>query len=388
MDVIQVVGRCREGDTEAWRRLLPTLQEVGRRTLRPLHLSEIDADEVLADALTSLYTGGLGRFRGVTLSELIDFLKTVVRNRALEAAKARTPSEITYPALADEGVEALCREIGALKRDERELYVMSARGLGDREIAEQLGRPAAVVASQLALVLDRLRSRLGKRLDQASDRLVEDLERRASAPAIDCVTTQDLESRLAGRLEPSAQTRVDAHLEPCLTCLNSFVELRDTLQGLADPAPASPALQRVLDGLIAITPRGAREPESSGRLGRLVRARFPAWAVAGIAASLLAVWALGRDPDVPARLTPVHSESARTVSGVVGGIRDATANGVEAHVVSVTDAAGASYELFVWGPPSVRAGDAVEIDAVVAGTADGAGRRVYQGVATTMRRTR
>jgi hypothetical protein len=265
---------------------------------------------------------------------------------------------------------------------------MTARGLREREIAEQVGRPAAAIASQLALVLERLRARLGKRLDRATERLVEDLERRAEAPASDCVTAFDLEQRLAGRLDPTAQARVDGHLEPCLTCLNAFVELRDYLQGVADPAPASPVLSRVLDGLSGEGPRGPRQPDAGSRLRRLVTARFPAWAVAGVAASLLVVWGVGhyRRVEAPARLAPVHTQTARTVSGVVGAIRDANANGVEAHVVSLTDGAGATYLLFVWGPPTVRTGESVEIDAVVASVTDGTGRQVYQGVATAVRR--
>ena len=390
MDLLRAVGRCREGDPEAWRAVLPAVQEVGRRTLRPFRLSGFDSDDVLADALTSLYAGELSRFRGTTLTELIDFLRTVVRNRALELAKARPPSETNHDSAGDHGVEALCREIGWIKRDDRELYLMSARGLREREIAEQVGRPAAAVASQLALVLERLRGRLGTRMDHATGRLVEDLERRAETPASDCVTALDLEHRLAGRLDPSAQARVDGHLEPCLTCLNAFVELRDHLQGLADPAPASPVLRRVLDGLIGEGPRGPREPGTGSRLRRLVTARFPAWAVAGVAASLVVVWGVGhyRSVEAPARLAPVHTQTARTVSGVVGAIRDANANGVEAHVVSVTDSAGTTYLLFVWGPPTVRPGELVEIDAVVASAPDATGRSVYQGVATAVRHAR
>ena len=104
----------------------------------------------------------------------------------------------------------------------------------------------------------------------------------------------------------------------------------------------------------------------------------------------MVVWGVGhyRSVEAPARLAPVHTQTARTVSGVVGAIRDANANGVEAHVVSVTDSAGTTYLLFVWGPPTVRAGELVEIDAVVASATDATGRSVYQGVATAVRHAR
>ena len=204
MDLLGVVGRCREGDPEAWRAVLPAVQEVGRRTLRPFRLSGFDSDDVLADALTSLYAGELSRFRGTTLTELIDFLRTVVRNRALELAKARPPSETNHDSAGADGVEALCREIGWIKRDDRELYLMSARGLREREIAEQVGRPAAAVASQLAFVLERLR---GRGLVSGSSFSEEGLRFRHRLEA----QTRDHERPAAVALREEARQRRDDH---------------------------------------------------------------------------------------------------------------------------------------------------------------------------------
>lgn len=131
-------------------------------------------DDVLADSLTALYTGGLARFRGETIAELVGFLKAIVRNRAIDLVKRR--ARILDPEVA--GVEALdpasgiadaqCleflrQEIEQLGREDRELYLMKARGLREREIAEQTGRPPGTVASQIARLLERLRSRLRDR---------------------------------------------------------------------------------------------------------------------------------------------------------------------------------------------------------------------------------
>lgn len=185
-ELLDLVGRCRDGDADAWRSLLPVFQEIGRRTLRPFRLSTADSDDVLADALTSLYSGGLGRFRGESAAEVIGFLRAVVRNRALDLVKERgrwTVTDPMAPAYAgaaaplvgppphdiadeladDECVEFLRAELGALKREDRELYLMKARGLRERDIAEQTGRPAGTVASQIARLLERLRGRLRER---------------------------------------------------------------------------------------------------------------------------------------------------------------------------------------------------------------------------------
>jgi hypothetical protein len=88
----------------------------------------------------------------------------------------------------------------------------------------------------------------------------------------------------------------------------------------------------------------------------------------------------------PDRLHPARSQTTRTISGVVSAIRDATSNGVEAHVLSLEDATGAMYLLFTWGRPTVRPGDAVEIDALLAASAPGGDTGVYQGVVTEVRR--
>src|SRR5438270_312181 len=88
-DLLDVVRRCRGGEADAWRTLLPTFQEIGRRALRSFRLSRADLDDVLGDALTSLYAGGLSQFRGATIAELVAFLRTVTRNRALDFVKER-----------------------------------------------------------------------------------------------------------------------------------------------------------------------------------------------------------------------------------------------------------------------------------------------------------
>ena len=104
------------------------------------------------------------------------FLRTIVRNRAIDVLKHRnrwiptaSPGEGAAPepeALGvadDECMEFLRQAVAALKREDRELYLMKARGLKEREIAEQTGRPPGTVASQIARLLERLRAGLRAR---------------------------------------------------------------------------------------------------------------------------------------------------------------------------------------------------------------------------------
>ena len=176
MDFVDLVKRCGDGDPEAWRAFLGPFEEIGRRALRSFHLSAADIDDILADALASLYSGSLAHFRGATNAELVVFLKTIVRNRAIDVLKHHhrwvptdSPDERALespaaPGIADdECVEFLRQEVARLKREDQELFLMKARGLKEREIAEQLRRPPGTIASRIARLLERLRATLRDR---------------------------------------------------------------------------------------------------------------------------------------------------------------------------------------------------------------------------------
>jgi hypothetical protein len=238
-------------------------------------------------------------------------------------------------------------------------------------------------------------------LDDLTERLVEDLDRRANPPleSSSCPGLQLLEQFATGRLDRANRQRVARHLDGCLTCLNRFVELRDYLQGVAAPGPVSPGLARHLDHLIGHSPERRWASHIIDTLRRALIFRVPTWTVAAAAAALLLTWTAAHKlqgpgtgaewpfPTTSERLKPAHSESAR-VTGVVSSTRDATSNGVEAYVVSLKDSSGATYVLFTWGPRTVRPGDAVEIDAIFTGAKQSSGPPVYQGVVTQLRRVR
>ena len=220
------------------------------------------------------------------------------------------------------------------------------------------------------------------RLDRLTARLLNDLEREASE-------------------HPHSES--EAHVNDCLACLDRFVAMRDALHGVASPEPVSPRLTRRLDQLLGRAPVETFPRRVLERVRRALVFRVPAWAVAGVAAGLVVItWAATQQlyrptigvrwplPDSTQieRFSPARQEGSRTVSGVISSIRDATSNGVDAHVLSLRDASGATYVLFTWGPPTVKPGDAVEIEALFTSVPQGAGPPVYQGVVTELRRAR
>jgi len=176
-DLLDLVRRCQGGDPDAWRAFLSPLQEIGRRALRSFRLPTADSEDILAEALTALYAGGLSQFRGSTVAEFVAFLKAVVRNRAIDFVKGQKRQEGYPEELAaktarsdfsteiseEECLEFLRQEVARLKREDRELYLMKARGMKEREIAELTGRPPGTIASQIARLLDRLRASLKDR---------------------------------------------------------------------------------------------------------------------------------------------------------------------------------------------------------------------------------
>ncbi len=239
------------------------------------------------------------------------------------------------------------------------------------------------------------------RLDRLTQRLLEDLDRAADLPSRQCLGLALLGELATGTLAPLARERAETHLNDCLACLDRFVELRDQLHGIAAPEPVSPLLARNLDTLLSREPGESFWTRLMECLRRALVFRVPAWAIAGMAALMLITWVGAhklQKPDAtvewpvdfssPGQLTPAHRQVPRTVSGVVSSIRDATSNGVEAHVVSLRDTSGAIYVLFAWGPPTVRLGDSVEIDGIFTSATQSAGLPVYQGVVTQLRRAR
>ncbi len=238
-------------------------------------------------------------------------------------------------------------------------------------------------------------------LERLTDRLLFELDGEMSPPSPGCLGAAALGDLLAGRLGPPARDRAETHVSACLSCLHRLMQLRDDLRAIAAPSPASPELRATLARLLGEPSTTPTRQRLAGALRRAFRVRVPAWGVAGLAAALvLATWvttqyayrAPGRvdwplpDGARPDALTPAHRRASRTISAVVKSVRDATSNGVDAHVLRLTDTAGTTYLLFTWGAPTVRPGDAVEIQALFTGMTSEAGAPVYQGVVTELRR--
>jgi hypothetical protein len=59
--------------------------------------------------------------------------------------------------------------------------------------------------------------------------------------------------------------------------------------------------------------------------------------------------------------------------------------GMPAHVLRLDDAGGASYTVFVWGAPTVKAGDAITVEGAFSPDEAIGGRMTYKGVASVIK---
>jgi hypothetical protein len=244
-----------------------------------------------------------------------------------------------------------------------------------------------------------------ERLERLAQQLAEDLDRKAELSTEDeCVTPELLEQFLSGSIGAEARARVEAHLDRCLICLNRLVAFRDCFNGLTASAKASSRLAARLGGLIEPQTRPQFWSLVVETIRRLIALRIPAgWVVAATTAAILGTWMITsiyqRElpsptsilPSVsgPRPMTPLSQRTdqgtRRTVSGVVMEVRDATFDGIEAHIVRLRDWAGVEYSMFVWGPVTVRERDSVQAEGVFQETTEVGGPVIHKGVAIMLK---
>ena len=218
---------------------------------------------------------------------------------------------------------------------------------------------------------------------EALDDLIATLERRWQSAGPDCLAEATLENLIDGTLPASEAGAARAHLDSCLACLHAYAVLRSLLEVGAVETPEV---------------SGARSA-TIGRVRRMLSIRLPLpWTIAAAAACALLTWTLGVVPHraergsvaqpVAPSTNELAGESARRVSGTVSQVRDASTPGMPAHVLELSDEAGARYTVFVWGPATVRAGDPITVQGAFSREeAPGAGT-AYRGVAGVVERQR
>ena len=242
------------------------------------------------------------------------------------------------------------------------------------------------------------------RLDRLTEQLLRNLDQQGDEPLQpDCVRSELLARLAAGRLDSQRREQVESHLDGCMICLDRFIAIRDDLLALKAPEPVSPRLAQALDALLGMPTTQQATLGLIGQIRRALEIRIPVWVAAGAVVVSAHGWLAGdrlhrlgapipsstAKVETEQRAQPAHAQLQRTIAGVVSAVRDANSNGVEAHIVDVRDASGATYVLFAWGRPTLRAGDTVEADAIFAvGSVQPASPPVYQGVATALRKVR
>ena len=218
---------------------------------------------------------------------------------------------------------------------------------------------------------------------EALDDLIATLERRRQSAGPECLAEATLESLIDGTLPAAGVRAARAHLDSCLACLHAYAALRSLLEA---GAVETPEVSRAGSPVV-------------GSVRRVLSIRLPLpWTVAAAAACALLTWTLGvvphraergavRQPGGPST-TELAGESARRVSGTVSQVRDASTQGMPAHVLDLIDEAGARYTVFVWGPATVRAGEPITVQGAFSREESPGAKTSYRGVAGVVERQR
>lgn len=232
-------------------------------------------------------------------------------------------------------------------------------------------------------------------------RLLEELEReRAGAPGSRCLSDSTVEGLAVGSLaHPEAETAA-SHLRDCLQCLHAYATLRSLLDPI-DAAESSTVVAPAADAqAVWKEPRSRRGWVELAR--RSLTWRIPAgWAIATAAAAVVVTWmvtfSIDRSGILPRTGTIDHTaqssrslsdrsdRSLRTVTGTVERVQESTSSGVETYVVTMKQVDGATYIVFGWGRPPVRAGQSVQATGVFTNIGGSASAPVYKGVASDLR---
>jgi len=141
-----------------------------------------EKEDIIQNVFSKLLNGGLRNFRGATGYEFLGYFKIIVTNEAntfltsvnrnktlsLDDENGMTldvPSETTRPDRLFEKKEMLGLIGAAIQEyplEDRQLFLLKARGHKDKEVSAILGLPMGTVASKYNRIVEKLRKDLGE----------------------------------------------------------------------------------------------------------------------------------------------------------------------------------------------------------------------------------
>ena len=174
MDLLEQSRKILNGDKSSWDQFVPEFRKIGSRTFRTFRLTIDDQEEILSQALSKVYAGGLKSFRGDSKGELVSYLSHIVRNEALTFIKKQRREKLDpeignnlssgdnlEDSLAEKECLRLLEEIvQKLPFNDKELYLRISQGLKLREIAERTGESIGTIGSRITRLKEHIRGHL------------------------------------------------------------------------------------------------------------------------------------------------------------------------------------------------------------------------------------
>jgi RNA polymerase sigma-70 factor (ECF subfamily) len=173
-----LLDRAREGDGEAWDALLKRLRPLIWALCRRRLYADDEASDLTQDVLLGV-TRGFARFRGVTVMQLLAWIRTIIARRLIDHGRRTPPPAGPLPPTLGGpsgggplsslvGAEDMARLAAALpKLPEHYRAVIEARlfeGLSCAAIAQRLGRTRVWVSVTCMRAVERLRNDLRNEL--------------------------------------------------------------------------------------------------------------------------------------------------------------------------------------------------------------------------------
>lgn len=194
MDNLDIIDRCKEGDSIAWERFIaaygPLAQQIVRRYFSlPLE----DIENITQNVFIKLYDGGIAQFRGTTVYELRAYYKIIVLNETktylqkenrwrdkiedFSFVSDETGSddyltgipgdniENRYPipdrfAEGKEAARIVDQILGKYPLRERQIFFLKLKGYKEKEISEMTGIPMGSIASSYSRMIDKIQEAL------------------------------------------------------------------------------------------------------------------------------------------------------------------------------------------------------------------------------------
>ncbi len=174
--LLAVIGRCIDGDNEAWESFCKEYSKIVRGYLSRLSYfrkKREAVDDVTQQVFVKLWNSGLRNFREKTRYQFLSYLKTIAIHEANTFIGKNPPGNAEpvdtvngapqpeYQAGIKERMELLERHLQRYSLEDQQIFILLASEYTYKEVGERLGLPLSTVAFRYSRIREGLQKDLG-----------------------------------------------------------------------------------------------------------------------------------------------------------------------------------------------------------------------------------